>query len=511
MSQGMTRISIEQTSRKPGAPQFAKPLIPYRVAFLISIAVAMLSYAIALLDLRGLYVAFAAQLLAVTLLVAIWKGPPSLTGWDLVVVSVVAGSLIRAYYFVTVRPSQEIIDFFFLRGQKHLDLMFDASLYALAVGLVGVGFWFSFRHEMGKEGRRGTLLVANVRRPGRARAICVLIGLSSLVVLYAFAQVTGGIDVQNFSAKRAIRLHEEATVGYENILRMFSYLSMPAAVLHLGLRPAHHLFRWRLGNVLLLMLALTPAVYGSSRSELALVGVLFLAVLRLTAQRIRPLGVFLLALLVLTLFTLVSAARSTSADRELLVNPISIETMDSLALNRSMLDYTRLANLRIALARGWSDFRLGDTLTAPFLAPIPRAVWPTKPPISPGLDFAKEVYGTDAQGGVPPDGPTELYWNFGMAGMLVLAPFAGMILGSIEANVRRKTTGNVFWFPYLMGPFFLTYRWVSISFTHAITLTLQTMTVAWLVFMLAGGRIHFLRREVVHPSSFGTTPGRTDS
>lgn len=469
-----------------------RPLIQYRMG-VVAVLVGVGSYGLSLAYPALLFIAFAVQLVAVTLVVASWRGQPVLGGWDLVVVSAVAGAGLRSYYLATGRPSQAVIDFYFLRGQSSIDLVGDALLYALAIGLVGIGYWASFKSFFTRTRARTFLLRVTMSRPHRARIICLLIGVCSLGVLFLFAQATGGFDPANLSAKRAIRLHENESSGFENLLRMFSDVALPAAALHLGLRPRQRLGIWRSGNVLLFALALLPAVYASSRSDLVVTAVILLAVQRLVGVPTRRWLTVVMVLVVLGLFTFVSSVRSSPGSTYALVSPVSMETLDSLAINRNMLDYTRLANLRIALEYGWTDFQLGRNYLAPFLAPIPRALWPSKPLISPGLDFAREVYGSDSQGGIPPDGPTELYWNFGLAGMLVLAPLAGAVLGAMEAWMRRRSVGNAGWYFYLLGPFLVTYRWVTISLTHAVTLTLQTMVIAALVFALAGGKVRLVR------------------
>jgi glutaredoxin-related protein len=478
----------------------APSLIPYRLGLLIAITGTLTSYAIGLVSEDALFVAFAAQLLFVSLAVPYWGGRPYLTGWDHVVVSIVAGACLRSYYFVTKRPSEAVIDFYFLRGQSALDLAGDAALYSLGIGLLGLGFWAGFRRQMAKSRTRSTELILSVDNPDYARVVCRLVGLASLIALYAFAEITGGIDWQNLSAKRAIRLHETSSTGFENILRAFSYVGIPAVLLHMGLRPVRGLLLWRLWNGLLFLLAILPAIYTSSRQELVLIPVALMAVQRLNGRRMKPWLLVPLAIAVLVLFTLVTDARTTRNDRGLQLLPGQVETLDAVAINRNMLGYTRLANLRVAKEAGRTEYQLGRTYVIPFLAPIPRALWESKPVISPGPRFAAEVYGSDSRGGIPPDGITELYWNFGLAGMLVLAPMLGAAIGALDGALQIRTRGNVKWFLYILGPFFLAFRVITISFAQALGEVMQTALVASIVFFLARGTVR-LRRSLNESSS----------
>jgi oligosaccharide repeat unit polymerase len=447
---------------------------------------------------QALFFGFAAQLLFVALSVSYWRGSPCLTGWDMIVVSVLAGTCLRSFYFATDHPSAAIIDFYFLRGQGAEQLVVDAAIYAVAIGLLGIGFWSGFRRQVRKFAGRKSRIVINISNPDFARRVCRAIGACSVIALFIFAEVTGGLDLKNFSAKRGVLLHREQATGFENILRAFSYISVPAAVMHMGLRPANRRLMWWVGNAFLFTLAILPSIYTSSRQELFLVPILLMAALRLTGQKLNFWLIIPLAIVILSIFAFVSEARTTQVDTMASILPeIRIDMLDSMAINRNMLDYTRLANLRVARELDRTDYQYGSTYIVPFVAPIPRAVWPSKPVISPGIDFAIEVYSSRARGGIPPDGIAELYWNFGLALMLAFAPLLGAALGALDGVVQVRTTGNTNWFLYLVGPFLFTYRLVTISFAHALAATMQVALVAAIVFVLAGGKVYLARRSVM--------------
>lgn len=488
------------TGRGPQAPLVepsarVRPLVPYRSAFALGAAVMFVSYTAASVVPGAFYVAFAAQLLAVAVGVFLWRGRPELTGWDLIVVSVVAGAGLRSYYFVSGRPGRDVIDYYFLQGRPAPAFLGAAAIYSAALGLVGFGFWFAYRRAMDSKKRKAFDIAVTIERPHLARWAARVIGCASIVALLAFASVSGGFDPANLSAKRAIRLDEIQSTGFENMFRALSFVSIPAAVLHLGLRPRAKRLAWWGWNGLLFALAAVPAVYSSSRRDVVLLAVLLLTVHRLRGAKVRVVAMVAAMVFIFGFFAFVSNARVTADDADAVTNPISMDTLDSLAINRSMIDYTRFANLRAVAQEGRLDYQKGASYVVPFVAPIPRAAWPSKPSISSGVDFARLVYDPAARAGVPPDGLTELYWNFGVVGMVALAPIVGASLGAAEGAARRRLVGNASWFAYSMGPFLLAYRWLTISFSFALTGTLQVLGAALIVFIVAGGRIRFVRRS----------------
>jgi oligosaccharide repeat unit polymerase len=66
-------------------------------------------------------------------------------------------------------------------------------------------------------------------------------------------------------------------------------------------------------------------------------------------------------------------------------------------------------------------YEYGKTLVTWLFAPIPRTSWPEKPIISSGQAFGEEIYqyGVDQATGIPPGLIPELYWNFGLPGVII--------------------------------------------------------------------------------------------
>ncbi|HEX5043052.1 MAG TPA: O-antigen polymerase [Candidatus Polarisedimenticolaceae bacterium] len=85
----------------------------------------------------------------------------------------------------------------------------------------------------------------------------------------------------------------------------------------------------------------------------------------------------------------------------------------------------------------WEDYRHGSTLTNMFLAFIPRAIWPDKPKMYAGHEFG-HTFGLlnpmDVETSVACTMVGELYWNFGVPGVLGW----GFLVGGLFRWVYRR-------------------------------------------------------------------------
>jgi len=80
-------------------------------------------------------------------------------------------------------------------------------------------------------------------------------------------------------------------------------------------------------------------------------------------------------------------------------------------------------------------YRFGETLLIWIVFPIPRAIWPGKP-VNVGGQIAAEIYG--AGNGTPPTLIGELYWNFGILGVLGGMFVLGIALRSLVTYRERN-------------------------------------------------------------------------
>ena len=79
------------------------------------------------------------------------------------------------------------------------------------------------------------------------------------------------------------------------------------------------------------------------------------------------------------------------------------------------------------------DFKLGRTYFVQAVNPIPRAIWPDKPIDDAGLELAKlkgAVAGGDAYLTISPGLIGEMYWNFGIPGVIIISMLLGYLAKS---------------------------------------------------------------------------------
>jgi len=89
------------------------------------------------------------------------------------------------------------------------------------------------------------------------------------------------------------------------------------------------------------------------------------------------------------------------------------------------------------------EYLAGRTFLMAFIAPVPRAIWPSKPVVRLGPYVAQEIldYGNDS--GAPPTAIGEFYINFGLPGVLVGMLLVGGLAGAVyRGALRSPERGN---------------------------------------------------------------------
>jgi oligosaccharide repeat unit polymerase len=133
------------------------------------------------------------------------------------------------------------------------------------------------------------------------------------------------------------------------------------------------------------------------------------------------------------------------------------------------------------------NFQYGTTYLEFFIAPIPRSLWPEKPP-SLGVQLKRVLVDAKAEGGIPPSMVGELYFNFDMFGIFVGMFLWGAICWHIYKTqvLERGTTPTVF-LRYLIFIVYCLMPWVRTNFaimaihfsTLIIPYLIATQTINW--------------------------------
>lgn len=145
------------------------------------------------------------------------------------------------------------------------------------------------------------------------------------------------------------------------------------------------------------------------------------------------------------------------------LKPFSPTDPDHISLISARMDNNAIIGLAVLNLRGHVvPYSLGRTFLTIPAAMIPRALWPSKPILAGGSDFATYYTGVSyAEGTSAGIGPVlEGYVNFGSAGVFVLFLLYGMIIPIFDAQSRTALTqGNIrrfsLWFLtgfYLVNP-----------------------------------------------------------
>ena len=143
---------------------------------------------------------------------------------------------------------------------------------------------------------------------------------------------------------------------------------------------------------------------------------------------------------VILIFSFIATSRQSDQDLD-----FDIASSTSLLfeqLSRPQYSYTiDKAAMVTQMVPGKAPHLFGQSIMSPFFAPVPRFIWPGKPLIRYGPEFANQVLlDTRENTGVPPSFPVELFWNFGWAGV----GLGGFLTGILSGNMNRKTNNALY-------------------------------------------------------------------
>lgn len=274
---------------------------------------------------------------------------------------------------------------------------------------------------------------------------CVVVAIVTFVL---YVRATGGFDADRLSAKRATIPSLELSLDY----RGFGYLVFAnefgatafLVALAYFLKNQRSLWGWR-GAVLVGMFVVAVAlpVYASSRTPVIMLLLLAGAIRHFTGRPVRMRSLVVGASVVLVAFGSLTFARAQSQGT--FTETIASITLDggleALIFDRNMLELSKTAHV-INRVPSELPYAYGATIATYLFAPVPRELWPAKPLVSPGPVIGNVVYGNKVSG-VPPGVIAELFWNFGVAGVLVGCALIGMLVRYLYEKCRPGRGVNV--------------------------------------------------------------------
>lgn len=406
--------------------------------------------------------------------------------WSVLVISAFPAVFLRGAFVLGYGRDDERLDLLLLPTDLN-ELVLPGI--ELAAGLLFFTFALQVAASKGQSFRpRAEISFGS--QPQRVRRTAYWVFAISMTGFALFVQSTGGIDLSNLSAKRAVFLDTSDSVGFQNVFRTLAGTAKWAPIILMSSYEGRKLSRSASVVVASMALfAMIPPFYSSSRADLLFVPLSLYVYSTMVGRR--PL-VRHVAVPLLVLFFVVSAAsqlRGTRSDDLGSVAISPVEFVESVAVNRNFTD--PIKHGRAWIAAETSGRPVGVTYIGALSAPIPRAVWSSKPAVNAGPRFAAEAYGFTATG-IPPGGVTELVWNFGSVG-IVGALALGTLFGRVDRWFRLTVRNGAV--PYAAVIVAVPTRFVGAGFSQATSGVVIELVIGLAVVVLGGARIRRIGRS----------------
>lgn len=437
------------------------------------------------------YLALAAPLVAI---VAIGAASESdwLGIWTFGAVSVLVGAGIRAAAMVVGWPvgSEQMRDFFQL-NQLPTELV-PAALWASAFAALAVTSYLLT--PSGRQFRWQTRQVA-AWRVVTAALLAWIMGMVATADFVRSTRPDEGLQ-SLLSAKRttvsANLISQGTDTGYAShgIEREVAGLALVAFAILLaywtrrGRRPTQIEIA-----VLVVMAAgaTVQPIYASERADVMMLFVAIIAILALNGHRLARRHLLLAVAGAILALTTLSVLRGVEVGKETSAPVANAETIaDAVLMNRNFADLSKTL-LIIDETGDKLEPREGASYLSWIIAPVPRAVWESKPLIHDGPTVGTRIYGT-ARAGVPPGVIAESYWNFGPGGLVAVALLVGFLVKWMYGYFRPRSlqatwSGSVL---YVLGPLQLFQGMLGIGLGAALFRFAVNSTFVLLIVLAAG-------------------------
>ncbi len=322
---------------------------------------------------------------------------------------------------------------FLLLGKELKELLFPILVIGGGLLFLAVGYQLGeFRWRLPTRSQR-------FQEPWDQRKFIAVTGVLTVFGLLFFVLFTKRLDVafdslSDVSSKRFVEVEGSTYRGTHGYLRWGAMLLETAFYLVLGYWAT---LRRRLFSVtgffvvaLGAMAALFP-IFVSSRQSLMFVVIRALLIWLCICGEPKPRAVLALTLSGLFVIGSMLAFRRGLSDWEDVRSHVGVSGLLEVTVGgRHFLDLSKTAHVISAVPER-VDYQYGRTMLTWLAAPIPRAVWPSKPAVGAGIELGPEIFQTPSGTGVPPGMIGELYLNFGFPGVLIGLLAAGLLLRSL--------------------------------------------------------------------------------
>lgn len=418
------------------------------LAMLVSVSVAV---ALTFSEPNAMFLVFGAVACLIVSLPLMRTDYDVLSPWSLVVATVYIGCGLRSIFVAFSIDGSRTVNELFLLNQPLGFFIRPGLLYLAALILMVVGY--SRVPNTSAAGPLTRYLTSYRFGPHLhlVVAVCAAIGLGSF---YLYVQRTGFFspstlsDLTAVSAKRTTITGVDLRPDYESYgqlaaLNEFGAIAFWLLLGHFAHSGQRHSLLTLRGLVLLGLFINASAlpIYASTRADIAylllVAGAIELCLGRHHINRRVVIAAAAAVLMAITGLTFLRIGSESRAGADVSTDSLVRAAGDALVFNRTFSDIPTSAQIINAVPEVL-PYEYGGTIAGWFTAAIPRSVWADKPLISSGPIIGTKVFGTE-RSGVPPGFVAEMYWNFGLVGVVI----GSFLLGSLLRGAHLRLIPTV--------------------------------------------------------------------
>lgn len=376
-------------------------------------------------------VSYAALICVVVTVPTLITSYSHLSVWSMVILVTYLGCGLRSIAVINRGIDDELVNSLYLRGQGLA--VVDEWYWLYLLGVASLTVAYIALGALSSPGRR-LERKRNFIFLDHAPAAIGLMAVIGFAAFLSYASASGGLNLENLSAKRSIYTPGQEYAGSFGIQRTANQLSAIAfwfAVALFAMTPktgeGYSVRRKGVLLILCLNAILLPA-YASTRAQIAYIVIIALVIHLLLGGSVRRGFLVIAALIGAMLMGLLTLLRQQAqgGTEVFSVGQLFASLNEAIVLNVNFTEIFKTVNIMDAVP-DTLPVSNGSTLLTYIVAPVPRSLWPDKPIIDAGVEVGVIVYKTDGSS-IPPGLIAELYWAFGTLGVIVGALALGALL-----------------------------------------------------------------------------------
>ena len=425
--------------------------------------------------------------------------------WTAVIVAVIYSGTFPSICMSFGLPNAEFLRDEIFLGQPPRFFIWPSLLLLGSFACFAIGYFVW--PQQTSQSQRNLIEIGRVSDPSRLVFICIICGFITAASFGAYFLMNGGLSGGMSTKRVALRTLD---VGADDGYRSHGYLRHLAKFANIALlllaahwsryRPApKSLAAWGQTIVLLGFLAVSIAFpfYASSRAGIMWVVLGLSCTMYYMHRKILTVKTVGLVALMLAIVVFVTAVRNGGLE-----NTRTIGTRLSLLfLNRHAPDVASNAHI-ISAIPSTLEFQHGKTISAWFLAPIPRELMPNKPMVHTGPIIGQAIYKLGFTG-IPSGITADLYWNFHYVGVFLGSFVMGTYLRLLYVLVMRIRLDSVLLAPiYAFAIFPIGFKVASLGVGPGLVMPMVDLVTACFIIWLAS--VSTMRQQV--PDEFLAAP-----